>query len=199
MASFTYLDKFNFESIISNKKILHFAPEKALGKVIQSRAGEYKTADFLAEGYKYDKIDFNIDISSMKTISNESFDCVIASDVLEHVPDHLGGIREVYRVLKKGGYCIFTVPQKDNLKITLEDLTITDRNERERVFGQFDHMRIYGDDFSAMLQDAGFEVTAVNETFFDKNIVERYVLFPPVLSKNPLATNYRKIFFGRKG
>ena len=59
-------------------------------------------------------------------------------------------------------------------------------------------MRIYGDDFAAMLKNAGFEVTAVNETFFDKNIVDRYVLFPPVLSKNPLATNYRKIFFGRK-
>ena len=198
MASFTNLDKFNFQSIISNKKVLHFAPEKALSKIIQSNAGEYKTADFLAEGYKYDKIDYNIDISSMRTIPNESFDCVIACDVLEHVRNHLGGIKEVHRVLKNGGYCIFTVPQKDNLKITLEDLTITDKNERERVFGQFDHMRIYGEDFVSMLEDAGFETTAVNESYFKKSLVERNVLFPPVLSKHPLATNYRKIFFGKK-
>jgi len=198
MASLSFLDKFSFDNIISDKKILHFAPEKSLGKLIQTKAKEYRTADLLTEGYSYDKIDYNIDISDMKTIKSESFDCIIACDVLEHVPDHIGSIREVYRILNKGGYCIFTVPQKDHLKVTFEDLTITDKKERERVFGQYDHLRIYGDDFIAMLQDSGFEVTAVNESFFDKNIVDHYVLFPPILSKHPLATNYRKIFFGKK-
>jgi len=198
MASLSSLDNFSFDNIISNKKILHFAPEKSLGKLIQRKAKEYRTADFFAEGYSYDKIDYNIDISNMKAIENESFDCVIACDVLEHVPDHIGGIREVYRILNKGGYCIFTVPQKDNLKVTYEDLSITDKKERERVFGQYDHLRIYGDDFITILQDSGFEVTAVNESFFVKDIVDHYVLFPPILSKHPLATNYRKIFFGKK-
>lgn len=198
MASLTSLDKFSYDNIINNKIVLHFAPEKSLTKLLAREAKEYKTADFLTEGYSYDKIDYNIDISDMKIIENETFDCVIACDVLEHVPKHLEGISEVYRILKKDGYCIFTVPQKDNLKVTFEDLSITDKKERERVFGQVDHLRIYGDDFITMLEDAGFEVTAVDESFFDESTVARNVLFPPVLSKHPLATNYRKIFFGKK-
>ena len=198
MASLSFIDTFSFNKIIHNKKILHFAPENSLRTFIQHVAKEYKTADFFAEGYSYDKIDYNMDISDMKSIQNEAFDCVIACDVLEHVPDHMDGMKEVYRILKKDGYCIFTVPQKDNLHVTFEDLSITDKDERERLFGQYDHLRIYGDDFSTMLQNTGFEVTAVDEHFFDKSIAERYVLFPPVLSQHPLATNYRKIFFGKK-
>lgn len=198
LASLSLLTDFNFEKIISGKKVLHFAPEKYLEKIMRRRAGSYQTADFLTEGYSYQKIDYNIDISDMKAIDNESFDCVIACDVLEHVPNHRQGIQEVFRVLKPGGYCIFTVPQQDNLKETVEDLSIKNPKERKRLFGQYDHLRIYGDDFINMLSQSGFEVTAVDEHFFDKEVAEHYVLFPPVLSKNPMATNYRKVFFGRK-
>ena len=198
MAAFTLLDEFSFEKLISGKNVLHFAPEKKLEKLMRSQAGSYKTADFLAEGYAYSHIDYNIDISAMKAIADESFDCVIACDVLEHVPDHIGAIREVYRVLKPNGYCLFTVPQKDHLKHTIEDLSITSPQERERIFGQRDHLRIYGDDFVDMLTACGFEVTGVDEHFFTKETIERYVLFPPILSTRPLATNYRKVFFGKK-
>lgn len=198
MASFGLLDEFSFGKLIDGKHILHFAPEKQLEKLMREKAGLYKTADFLAEGYAYSHIDYNIDISAMKTIADASFDCVIACDVLEHVPDHIGAIHEVYRVLKPGGYCVFTIPQKDRLKHTYEDLSITSPKERERAFGQVDHLRIYGDDFVDMLTNGGFGVTAVDETFFAKDVVERFVLFPPVLSKHPLATNYRKVFFGKK-
>ena len=198
IASLTFLDQFNFEKIIKAKKVLHFAPEKFVGKLIKKHSQDYKTADLMMEGYSYDSIDFNIDISDMKSISNESYDCVIACDVLEHVPDHLKGIKEVFRILKQGGYCIFTVPQKDHLKITFEDLSIKDKKERERLFGQFDHLRIYGDDFSGMMAKAGFDMTEIDHNHFDKTAAERFVLFPPVLSTNPLATNYRKVFFGRK-
>lgn len=198
LASLTFLNDFSFTKIIKDKKVLHFAPEKALGKLIQENAKIYKTADFLAEGYSYDKIDYNLDISDMKKINNETFDCVIACDVLEHVSNHINGIKEVYRILNIGGCCIFTVPQKDNLASTFEDLSITEPTEREKVFGQFDHLRIYGNDFVDILKDNGFEVTAVDELFFDKKIVEKFVLFPPILSKHTLATNYRKVFFGKK-
>lgn len=198
VASLSLLDEFSFEKIIDGKKVLHFAPETQMEALMRKKAGLYKTADFLAEGYAYNHIDYNIDISAMKAIADESFDCVIACDVLEHVPDHLGAIREVYRVLKPGGYCVFTIPQKDNLKHTYEDLSIATPKERERAFGQIDHLRIYGDDFVDMLAQAGFDVTAVDEGFFSKEAAERFVLFPPVLSKHPLATNYRKVFFGKK-
>jgi hypothetical protein len=104
----------------------------------------------------------------------------------------------MHRILADGGYCVLTVPQKDNLAITYEDLSITDPKEREKVFGQFDHLRIYGNDFVDMLEQSGFKVTVVNEGDFDMDLARKYVLFPPVLSTHPLATNYRKVFFGRK-
>ena len=197
-AALAYLDDLKMEKLIKGKKVLHFAPESAARKVLKSNAGVYKTADYLVEGYNYGNIDYNIDISDMKEVESNSFDCVIACDVLEHVPRHIDGIKEVNRVLKKGGYCIFTIPQKDGLVKTYEDLSITNPAAREKAFGQPDHLRIYGSDFADTVKDAGFEVKVIDETFFDKAIVEKYVLFPPVLSKNPLATNYRKVFFGKK-
>lgn len=197
-ASLSQLEAVSLARVIRNKNVLHFAPEDVLRDLIKNNSASYKSADFLAEGYDYNDIDLNIDMSNMKEVRDEEFDCVIACDVLEHVPDHLAAMREANRVLKKGGYCILTVPQKDNLAKTIEDLTITDPKERELKFGQRDHLRIYGNDFDQLLSNAGFEVLAVDETFFDKETVRRFVLFPPVLSKHPLATNFRKVFFGRK-
>ena len=197
-ATFERLEAFSLKKIIENKTILHFAPDKSIGELIERNARTYKKADYLSEGYYFDTIDYNIDISDMPVIENESFDCVIACDVLEHVPRHIEGIKEVHRVLRKGGYCIITVPQRDNLELTYEDPSITTPNDRKRAYGQSDHLRIYGNDFSKMLEDCGFEVTVIDKKRFRSQIVERNVLFPPVLSKNVNATNYRKVFIGKK-
>ncbi len=199
IASLTHIEEFSFEQLINGKKVLHFAPEEFLDQLIQDKAATYHTADFLAEGYTYRKIDFQLDISNMPSIADNSYDCVIAFDVLEHVPDHLRGIREVFRILKKGGTGIFSVPQKDNLVKTYEDLSITEPADREKHFGQYDHLRIYGSDFKEMLESAGFSVSIVDEKSFSEDIVKKNVLFPPVLSDHPLATNHRKVYFARKG
>ena len=191
--------EFNRIRILSGKRILHFAPEKILRDKIRVNASDYRTADFFAEGYYYPDIDFNLDISSMPSIATESYDVLIACDVLEHVPDDRKALLEVYRILSKGGYCIFTVPQKDQLIVTFEDKTVTDPMERERVFGQRDHLRIYGDDFADLIQQAGFALSIIDASFFSEEVIEKNVLFPPILSSNPLATNHRKIFIGRKG
>lgn len=197
-AALTFTDEFSFEKIIENKKILHFAPENYLSDILKSKSSIYKTADFASPGYSYHNIDFLIDISEMKEIDNESFDCVIACDVLEHVPKHIDGIKEVFRILTKGGHCIFTVPQKDNLDLTYEDQSITDPVGREKAYGQSDHLRIYGNDFEAIMKSCGFEVTLIDEKSFNSKFALIHVLFPVELSTNPLATNYRKIFFGKK-
>lgn len=186
------------EHTIKNKDVLHFAPEGFIQKIFVGITTKYKTADFFAEGYDYSKIDFCLDISDMTDIKDESYDCIIACDVLEHVSNDIGAIKEAYRILRKGGYCIFTFPQKDNLKITYEDLSVVNPNERIKHFGQLDHLRIYGDDFINKMEENGFEVNTVDASQFDKEARERFVLAPPVLSENPLATNYRKIFYGLK-
>jgi SAM-dependent methyltransferase len=198
MASFLFSDNFNFEKIIKNKTIMHFAPELYLSKIIQNQAKSYKTADFLTDSYSYHNIDYNIDISNMPLIKDNSFDCIIALDVLEHVVNYKNALSEVYRVLKNNGCCIFTVPQKDNLKETYEDFSILNKFDRIKSFGQFDHLRIFGSDFLLSLQEVGFKVSSVDENSFNKDIIFKNVLFPPILSKHPLATNYRKVYFGEK-
>ena len=75
------------EHTIKNKEVLHFAPEGFMQKLFVGTTSKYKTADFFAEGYDYSKIDFRLDISDMPDIKNESYDCIIACDVLEHVPN----------------------------------------------------------------------------------------------------------------
>jgi predicted SAM-dependent methyltransferase len=197
-AALTDLDEFNEKKLIDGKRVLHFAPEQGLRSILRKKAGKYLTADYLTEGYDYGDIDYNLDITDMKKIGDKSIDCLIASDVLEHVYNVKNGLSEIHRVLADGGWCILTVPQKDHLDKTIEDITLTDPKERERLFGQDDHFRIFGFDFKDMMEDAGFKVSVIDEQFFDKDKVERYVLFPPVLSDLPLACNYRKIYFGQK-
>ncbi|HTF43551.1 MAG TPA: methyltransferase domain-containing protein, partial [Terriglobales bacterium] len=197
-ATLQHHTQLNLDTIITRKSVLHFAPEKVLRSRLKSASAVYETADYFTEGYDYPDIDHCIDISSMGGVKNETYDCVIACDVLEHVPDHKKALREIHRILKSPGYCILTVPQKDNLKVTYEDPSITDPKERKLKFGQSDHVRIYGEDFPQMIKEAGFEVAVVDENYFKKETGDKNVLFPPVLSTHPLATNYRKIFFGKK-
>lgn len=188
-------DRLSFKNLVEGKKILHFAPEKMLRTKLKNAAASYITADFLRPEY-----DLKLDISDMSRFPENNFDLLIACDVLEHVPDHIKAMQEIYRVLTPGGFAILTVPQKDNLETTFEDPKIVDPKEREKIFGQSDHLRIYGDDFTSLLQKStNFKITVVNESDFPDELAKKYVLFPPVLSKDALATNYRKIFFAQKG
>lgn len=190
--------KYNLKNLIEGRSVLHFAPEERFRNLIAGSARLYKTADLLTEGYHYRKLDYNMDISNMPDIQDQSFECVIACDVFEHVYNDVNAIKEVYRVLKKDGHCIFTVPQRDNLEKTHEDPSITNPAERKRAFGQFDHLRIYGNDFVSRLEKCGFKVDSVNEKSFPQDMIERNVLFPPVLSKKENVTNFRKVFIGVK-
>ncbi len=105
---------------------------------------------------------------------------------------------ELYRILRPGGIAVLTVPQKDHTRETIEDDRIITPEARENMFGQSDHLRIYGDDFVRRVELAGFMVVIVDANNFSSEVVRRSVLFPPKLSSHPLATNYRKIFFCKK-
>ncbi|MFM8431480.1 MAG: methyltransferase domain-containing protein [Bacteroidota bacterium] len=189
------LNKFD---LLTDKSVLHFAPEPVLRDKIKKLAGNYVTADYFALGYHYPDIDLNLDIAAMPSIKSESIDCLIACDVLEHVADDQKALLEINRVLSKGGVCLITVPQRDGFDKTETDLSPMTPEQREKRFGQFDHYRIYGSDFVEQMSQAGFHVQVVDEKHFSNEVVERHVLFPPELSKHPLATNFRKVFVGIK-
>lgn len=180
------------DRLCRDKRVLHFAPEPQLLNVLKASAKKYVTANYAAPA------DMNLDMTNMPEVPAEAFDLVVACDVLEHVSSDRAALKEIRRILTKGGWAILTVPQKDGLADTFEDPTVVDPAERERVFGQFDHLRIYGQSFPRILESEGFEPIVIDETSFPSAVVRKNVLFPPVLSSHPLATNYRKVFFARK-
>lgn len=187
------IEGLRFQDIIDSKRILHFAPEELTTRMLKSRAGSYRTADFMAEN-----VDEKLDLCNMPSIADNSLDLLIAADVLEHVPDHLQAMREMLRVLAPGGIAVLTVPQKDNLEKTYGDPSITNPKERERLFGQTDHVRIFGNDMKELLESAGFSVRVISADDFPPDVVRKHVLFPPVLSTHPLATNHRRVYFAQK-
>lgn len=193
VASLLQLPAVSMDLLVSNKDVLHFAPEPQIAGRLRGMAHTYLTADL-----NRNDVDREIDIMQMSSIPAESVDLVIACDVLEHVARDRAALGEVYRVLRYGGTAILTVPQKDHAVQTYEDATIVTPEGRERAFGQADHLRIYGEDFVARVESAGFRVLSVEASTFSSEQVRRWVLVPPALSPHPLATNYRKIFFCAK-
>lgn len=192
-AALQYIEGLSYDKLVRARRVLHFAPEDFITPHIRDKAASYSTADLL-----HGNCDFSLDMSAMPEVPDGAFDTVIAFDVLEHVPDYLKALREVHRILSPGGWAIFTVPQKDGLSATDEDSSILSPADRERRFGQPDHLRIFGSDFPGLVENEGFTVTVVDESCFPVAMAQRHVLFPPVLSKHPLATNHRKVFFCQK-
>jgi predicted SAM-dependent methyltransferase len=84
--------------------------------------------------------------------------------VLEHIPNDYDAIGEIHRILKPGGWAILQVPVSRVLETTYEDPSITEPDRREEAFGQFDHVRIYGQDYRTRLEKAGFMVKTYNPT-----------------------------------
>ncbi len=134
-------------------KLLHFAPEPMLGKFLCALPNiEYLSAD-LDSPLAMIKMDIT-DIP----YPAESFDAILCSHVLEHVPDDRKAMSEMLRVLKPGGWAILQVPIAYDRKQTFEDSTIVSPEDRLKFYGQEDHVRFYGLDYAERLRAVGFEV-----------------------------------------
>ncbi|MGB2866905.1 MAG: methyltransferase domain-containing protein [Bacteroidota bacterium] len=154
------------------KKMLHVAPEPCF----ESRFRELLDRDYLTADLSHPHVMVKMDIANIPC-TDQSFDVILCSHVLEHVPDDKKGMREFYRVLKKDGWAILLVPIVS--KKTLEDPSLIDPRERLRAFGQKDHARRYGLDYVERLREAGFMVaiTMVSD-LTDKEGAERMGLTP---------------------
>ena len=136
-------------------EILHIAPELCFIKRFKKIHGaQYVTADLESP-----LADVKLDVLDMP-FENSTFEVVLCNHVMEHVSDDFKAMSEIYRVLKPGGWAIIQVPLFYPLKEhTYEDDTIVDSSSREKAFGQSDHVRMYGKDYSDRLRSQGFEVT----------------------------------------
>jgi ubiquinone/menaquinone biosynthesis C-methylase UbiE len=135
---------------------LHIAPEQVFYTKFKALNNwTYTTTDLHSP-----LADVKADICALP-FKNEDYDLIFCNHVLEHIPNDQKAMNELYRVLKKGGTLIAQVPLDESRDTTFEDDSITDTKERTRIFGQYDHVRIYGIDYYSRLEKTGFDVTAV--------------------------------------
>lgn len=141
------------------QKVLHFAPEQAFYK----RFKKLKHLDYTTTDLNSPIADVKADICNLP-FEDDSYDTIICNHVLEHIKDDTKAMKELYRVLKPRGMAILQIPQDLNRKVTYEDDSITDPKERSKIFGQYDHLRIYGRDYFDKLRKIGFHVNEVDLT-----------------------------------
>ncbi|MDB4114776.1 class I SAM-dependent methyltransferase [Flavobacteriaceae bacterium] len=153
-------------------RVLHFAPEQAFVQKFKKQ-----------KNLTYTTTDLNSPIADVKAdicdlpFKDNSFDFIICNHVLEHIPDDTKAMQELYRVLAPAGTAIVQVPYDAKREITFEDNTITDQSERTRIFGQYDHLRVYGMDYFKKLSSIGFDVNALDYTSgISSDDIERYRL-----------------------
>ena len=173
------------ETDIFTKKIrlLHFAPEPAFHKIFKN-----------CNNISYDTIDLNSPLAEIKAdicdlpMENDTYDYILCNHVLEHIDDDIKAMSELYRVLKKGGIGIFQIPIDIERKNTFEDPSITSPKQRNKIFGQYDHVRIYGVDYFDRLKSVGF---SVNQIYYGEKLSEEEI-FKYCLSKNEIIPVCKK-------
>lgn len=154
-------------------KMLHIAPELCFINHFKRQGNlEYITGDLESP-----LADYKFDLHQIP-FENETFDMMMCNHVMEHVKDDIQCMRELYRILKKGGWGIVQVPFFEPIpKQTKEDKSITNPKEREKAYGQDDHVRLYGKDYADRLRQAGFEVEESKFVFeLSADEVKKYAL-----------------------
>ena len=178
-------DETNFFTSTKKLKVLHIAPEQCFLDLFRKQ----KNLDYITSDLESPIADVKADICDLPFQENE-FDVVFCNHVLEHIPNDTKAIQELFRVMKKGGFGIFQIPQDLSREKTFEDDSITDKKQRAKIFGQYDHVRIYGRDYFNKLRSVGFKVDEVDYT---KKIapekVERFCL----MKNEILPVCYKKL------
>ncbi|WP_293870997.1 class I SAM-dependent methyltransferase [Flavobacterium sp.] len=153
-------------------KVLHFAPEQEFYKRFKKQTNiDYTTTDLLSP-----LADVKADICNLPFEDN-TYDIIFCNHVLEHIQDDTKAMKEMYRVLKPGGMGIFQIPQDLTRATTFSDDTIVDQKERTKIFGQYDHVRVYGRDYFDKLRSINFKV--IEEDYTHKitpEVVVKYCL-----------------------
>ncbi len=138
-------------------RLLHVAPERCYIRRLERLLGDrYVTADLESPLAKV-----KMDVQKIPFASDE-FDVIFCNHILEHVEDDRAALRELYRVLRPGGWGIVLSPVNYDRAVTYEDSSIVTPEERLRHFGQKDHVREFGRDYPARLAECGFEVDEID-------------------------------------
>jgi SAM-dependent methyltransferase len=155
------------------QRILHIAPEPALGKILKNQ----KNIEYVSGDLNPKKAENIINIEHMP-YKNNTFELIICNHVLEHVTNDYIAMLELFRILKINGTAILQVPYAKKLKFTIEDKNLVLSRDRETYFGQKDHLRIYSlYSYASKLRKVGFVVKKINFTkYLAKKVINRTAL-----------------------
>ena len=141
-------------------RTLHIAPEVCIMRHLKphfaAHPGQYLTADLESP-----LADLHFDVQQIP-LADDSVEVILCNHLLEHVADDRKALRELQRILRPGGWGILLSPVEKDYEKTFEDDSITDPDERTRIFGQYDHRRIYGADYTDRLREAGFDAVEID-------------------------------------
>ncbi len=137
----------------ARRRVLHLAPEH----VLQERLRALPNLDYLSADLDSPIAMEHFDLMDIPH-DDESFDAFLCSHVLEHVPDDRRALRELFRVLRPGGFGVVQVPFDFTRAETHEDPSVVAPEDRAREFWQEDHLRVYGHDLPQRIEEAGFRV-----------------------------------------
>jgi len=153
-------------------KVLHIAPEHCF----IHRFEALKNLDYITADLESPLAKVKMDIHQIPFEAN-TFDVAFCNHVMEHVDSDIKAMSEIYRVLKPGGWAIIQSPLDLTRETTFEDFSITNPSDREKIFGQNDHVRVYGRDYKKRLEQGGFTVIEDDYVMqLDPKIVERFAL-----------------------
>ncbi len=156
-------------AIPAGATVLHCGPnESRLVERFRGRASEYVPADIDPRRYNVPGIQ-RIDLMAMT--DRDRFDRIYASHVMEHVPDDAVVLDNLRHALKPGGEAWLLVPIWE--KPTEDGPPDLSPRERERRYGQWDHVRQYGYDFADRIAAAGLSVDVIDSESITRDDVRR--------------------------
>lgn len=149
---------------LTGSRILYFAPEYSMLRWLKHNSIKVTTADLFASG-----VDLKLDITDID-LPDGSYDLIICNHVLEHVSSYKDALNELHRILTPDGLLIISFPIDPGRNTVFEQEADTPE-ERIRLFGQNDHVRVFGSDSKTMLESYGFNVDTADTSSMPESIL----------------------------
>lgn len=143
-------------------------------------------------------------------IPDNSADVVIFQEVMEHLPNHVYSLQEIYRILKPGGELFITTPNRSSLQGRLaylifesENIKYTPWSWQDGIWGKneeneiyFGHLFLIGiQQMNTLAKIIGFKRTEVHKTELSKTSIFLLPILYPLIwlnSRRALFRDYKK-------